>query len=51
MDLGYRIGEHLMTDVHLVYQDHMSTISLVKKGGGKPTSKYMKMRQEYVMLE
>jgi hypothetical protein len=48
MDLGHLLDDDLVTNVHLVYQDNQSTIALVKNGGGKPRSKYMKMQQEYV---
>jgi hypothetical protein len=48
MDLGHLLGEDIVSNVHLVYQDNQSTISLVTTGGGQARSKYMKVRQEYV---
>jgi hypothetical protein len=35
MDIGKLIDEDLVMDVHKVFQDNMSTIALVKNGGGK----------------
>ena len=40
--------EDLVTNVHLVHQDNMSTITLSTKGGGKPRTKYMRVHQEYI---
>jgi hypothetical protein len=37
-----------MENVHLVYQDNQPTITIVTTGGGKPRTKYMKVREEYV---
>jgi hypothetical protein len=37
-----------VSDVHLIYQDNQSTIAMVKKLDGKPKTKYMKARQQYV---
>jgi hypothetical protein len=48
MDLGVEFDEDIVTNVLLVHQDNTSTISLVTKGGGKPRSKYMKVRIEHV---
>jgi hypothetical protein len=48
LELLDTLEEELVTSVHLVYQDNTSTIALVKNGGGKPRSKYMKVRQEYM---
>jgi len=48
MDLGHLMGDELVTNVHHVYQDNTSTITIVRTGGGKARSKYMKVRQEYV---
>jgi hypothetical protein len=35
-------------DVHQVYQDNKSTLAMVPTGGGKPRTKYMKVREEFV---
>jgi hypothetical protein len=48
LELSNMMDQELITNVHLVYQDNTSTITLVKSGGGKPRSKYMKVRQEYM---
>jgi hypothetical protein len=48
LELLNLMEEELITNVHLVYQDNTSMIALVKNGGGKPRSKYMKVRQEYM---
>ncbi len=42
------MGKKLTKESPVVYQDNTSTISLVTKGGGKPRTKYMKVRQEVV---
>jgi hypothetical protein len=47
-ELGSMMKEDLVTNVHLVLQDNTSTITLVTKGGGKPRSNYMKVRQEHL---
>ena len=39
-------GMKLKTPV--IYQDNASTITLVTKGGGKPRTKYLRVRQEMV---
>lgn len=36
MNLRQLLEEDLVTNVHLVHQDNMSTITLSTKGGGKP---------------
>ncbi len=48
MNLGVLMKEDLVTNVHLVHQDNMSTITLSTKGGGKPRTKYMRVHQEYI---
>jgi hypothetical protein len=48
LELSNMMDEELITNVHLVYQDNTSTITLVKNGGGKARSKYMKVWQEYM---
>jgi hypothetical protein len=48
MELGYLIEEDLVTDVHLIHQDNKSTITVVTTGVGKPRTKYMQVREEYV---
>jgi hypothetical protein len=48
MEIGYMMNEDLITNVHLIYQDNQSTIMLVKNGGGKQRTKYIKVRQEYI---
>jgi len=48
MDNGKLMDKDLLTDVHKVYQDNISTIALVKNGGGQPCSKYIWLCQEYV---
>jgi hypothetical protein len=48
MNLGALMKEDLVTNVHLVHQDNMSTITLSTKGGGKPRTKYMRVHQEYI---
>ncbi len=47
-NLGHMMNDDLVTNVHQVYQDNTSTITIVKYGGGKARSKYMKVREEYV---
>jgi hypothetical protein len=48
MDLGHLMGAaDFITDVHLVYQNNKSTLAMVTTGGGKPRTKYMKVRKEY----
>jgi hypothetical protein len=47
-ELSYLMKETLTKKTMVVYQDNMSTISLVTKGGGKPRNKYMKVRQAVV---
>jgi hypothetical protein len=49
MELGHLMGNtDFVTDVHLVYQDNKSTLAMVTTGGGKPRTKYMKVREEFV---
>jgi hypothetical protein len=49
MDLGHLMGAtDFVTDVHLVYQDNKSTMAMVTTGGGKPRTKYIKVREEYL---
>jgi hypothetical protein len=48
MNLRQLLEEDLVTNVHLVHQDNMSTITLSTKGGGKPWTKNIRVRQEYV---
>jgi hypothetical protein len=40
-------GKHDMK-IPIVLQDNMSTISLVTKGGGKPRSKHLRVRQHLI---
>jgi len=48
LDMGALCGIEVLDDVHLVYQDNKPTITIVTKGGRQPTTKYMKVREEYV---
>jgi len=48
MELGCMMDEDLVTNKHLIYQDNQSMITMVKKGGGKQCTKYIKVRQVYV---
>jgi hypothetical protein len=48
MDLGHLMSDDLVTNVHHVYQDNTSTITIVKTGGGKARSKCTRVRQEYI---
>lgn len=47
-ELNYLMKEMLTKKTMVVYQDNTLTISLVTKGGGKPSNKYMKVRQKGV---
>jgi hypothetical protein len=38
MDIEKLMDEDLVTNVHKVYQDNMSTVSLMRNGGGQPHS-------------
>ncbi len=44
MDIGKLMDEDLVADVRKVYQDNMSTIAMVKNGGGQACSKYKFIR-------
>jgi hypothetical protein len=48
MELGHMMDTHFVTDIHLIYQDNKSTLTMVTTGGGKPRTKYMKVREEFV---
>jgi hypothetical protein len=49
MELSHLMGStDFVTNVHLVYQDNKSTLAMVMTGGGKPRTKYMKVREEFV---
>jgi hypothetical protein len=48
MELGHMMDTDFVTDVHLIYQDNKSTLTMVTTGGGKPRTKYMKVREEFV---
>jgi hypothetical protein len=48
MDLGHLMDDDLITNVHHVYQDNTSTITIVRTGGRKARFKYMKVREEYI---
>jgi len=48
LELGHMMGMDFVTDVHLIYQDNKSTLAMVSMGGGKPRTKYMKVREEFV---
>ncbi len=48
MDLGTMMDDDLVMNVHLLLQNNMSIISLVKMNGGKSRMKYMKVRKEYI---
>jgi hypothetical protein len=48
IDLGTLMDDIFVTNVDLVYQDNQNTIAMVKSIGGKPRSKHIKVRQEYV---
>ena len=49
MDLGTLLGEDLVNTPFQLFQDNKSTITLVEAGGGKHRTKYMKVRQAYVL--
>jgi hypothetical protein len=48
LDMSKLCDIEVLDDVHLVYQDNKPTITIVKSGGGKARTKYMKVREEYV---
>jgi hypothetical protein len=48
MELGTLFDEDIVDTPQVVFQDNKSTIELVEKGGGKPRTKYMKVRRAYV---
>jgi hypothetical protein len=48
MNLGHLMKEDFLKDVQLIHQDNKSTITMVTSGGGKPRTKYMQVREEYV---
>ena len=48
LELGHMMGKDFVTDVHLIYQDNKSTLAMVTTCGGKPRTKYMKVREEFV---
>ncbi len=48
LDMSMLCDIEVLDDVHLVYQDNKPTITIVKSGGGKARTKYMKVREEYV---
>jgi hypothetical protein len=48
MELGMLFDEDIVDTPQVVFQDNKSTIELVDKGGGKPRTKYMKVRRAYV---
>jgi len=49
LDMGALCDIEVLDNVHLVYQDNKPTITIVTKGGGQPRTKYMKVREKYVM--
>ncbi len=51
MELGHMMDTNFATDVHLIYQDNKSTLTMVTTGGGKPRTKYMKDREEFVIIK
>ena len=48
LDMGALCDIAEMDNVHLMYQDNQPTITIVTTGGGKPRTKDMKVREEYV---
>jgi hypothetical protein len=48
MELRTLFDEDFVDTPQVVFQDNKSTIELVEKGGGKPRTKYMKVRSAYM---
>ena len=48
IELGRLMEEDFVKDIHLIHQDNKSTMTMVISGGGKPRTKYMQVREEYV---
>jgi hypothetical protein len=49
IDIGSLMDIELIDTPFVLYQDNKSTITLVESGGGKHRTKYMRVRQAYVM--
>jgi hypothetical protein len=49
LDMGALCDIEVLDNVHLVYQDNKPTMTIVTKSGGQPRTKYMKVREKYVM--
>jgi len=49
IDIGSLMDVELIDTPFVLYQDNKSTITLVESGGGKHRTKYMRVRQAYVM--
>jgi hypothetical protein len=48
MDLGKLVDEDIIDTPQVIFQDNKPTISIVETNGGKPRTKYMRVRIAYV---
>ena len=44
----FLLNQGMNIDLPVIFQDNMSTISLVTRGGGKPRNKHLRVRQELI---